>query len=176
MEFQGQMQRREAYDRGMIRPCSQADFEEILVTINDGAEAYRGVIPIDRWHEPYMTREELSNEILNGVLFWGYEQDGALLGVMGAQNVLDVTLIRHAYVRTSSRRCGVGGRLLAHLKAITQRPILIGTWADADWAISFYEKHGFRTVPGENKDQLLRKYWKVPARQIETSIVLRLQK
>lgn len=156
----------------MIRACDQAEFEEIWAIINDGAEAYRGVIANDRWHEPYMTREELKNELLNGVAFWGYEQDGSLQGVMGIQDVLDVTLIRHAYVRTSKRRYGIGGMLLTHLKTLTRRPILIGTWSNASWAVRFYEKHGFRTVNPDAKDQLLRKYWNVTARQIETSLVL----
>jgi GNAT superfamily N-acetyltransferase len=156
----------------VIRPCDQADFEEIWTIINDGAKAYRGVIPSDQWHEPYMTREELQNELLNGVAFWGYEQDGSLQGVMGIQDVLDVTLIRHAYVRTSKRRYGIGGMLLTHLKTLTRRSILIGTWSNASWAVRFYEKHGFRTVNPEAKDLLLRKYWSVTARQIETSIVL----
>lgn len=156
----------------MIRRCDQGDFDELWAIINDGAEAYRGVIPVDCWHEPYMSREELRGEILNGVAFWGCEQEGVLLGVMGVQDVLDVTLIRHAYVRTIKRRVGVGGMLLAHLKTLTKRPILIGTWADASWAIRFYEKHGFTTVAADNSERLLRKYWNIPARQIETSVVL----
>ena len=156
----------------MIRHCEEADFDQIWAVINDGAEAYRGIIPEDRWHEPYMTREKLRDELVNGVAFWGYEQNGALQAVMGMQNVQDVTLIRHAYVRTQMRRCGIGGFLLDHLKASTQRPLLVGTWADAAWAIRFYEKHGFRVVEADKKDQLLRKYWDVPARQIETSVVL----
>ncbi|QEE30253.1 GNAT family N-acetyltransferase [Terriglobus albidus] len=156
----------------MIRRCEEADFDQIWTVINDGAEAYRGIIPEDRWHEPYMTREELRNELANGVAFWGYEQNGTLQAVMGMQNVQDVTLIRHAYVRTRVRRCGIGGLLLDHLKASTQRPLLVGTWADAAWAIRFYEKHGFQVVEAGEKNQLLRKYWDVPTRQIETSVVL----
>jgi GNAT superfamily N-acetyltransferase len=156
----------------VIRPCNQQDVEEIWAIINDGAEAYRGIIPADCWNEHYMTRVKLRHEVEDGVTFWGYEQEGALQGVMGIQDVLDVTLIRHAYVRTSKRRSGLGGMLLCHLQTLTTRPVLIGTWADADWAIQFYEKHGFRLAPLEDKDQLLRKYWQVPARQIETSIVL----
>jgi len=156
----------------MIRPCRQQDLEQIWDIINDGASAYKGIIPEDRWSEPYMTREKLHSELEDGVVFWGYELDGALLGVMGVQNVLDVTLIRHAYVRTSQRRCGFGGMLLRHLEKLTTRPVLIGTWADASWAIHFYEKHGFRLAPAEATEQLLRRYWKVPARQIETSVVL----
>ena len=119
-----------------------------------------------------MTREKLLHEIEDGVAFWGLEQDGALQAVMGVQDVHDVTLIRHAYVRTSKRRCGFGGMLLRHLQTLTRRRVLIGTWADASWAIHFYEKHGYRLAPAREKDQLLRRYWKVPARQIETSIVL----
>jgi GNAT superfamily N-acetyltransferase len=156
----------------MIRPCNQQDIEEIWAIVNDGAQAYRGIIPADRWNEPYMTREKLLHEIEDGVAFWGLEQDGALQAVMGVQDVLDVTLIRHAYVRTSKRRCGFGGMLLRHLQTLTRRRVLIGTWADASWAIHFYEKHGFRLAPAREKDQLLRRYWKVPARQIETSVVL----
>jgi GNAT superfamily N-acetyltransferase len=156
----------------MIRPCNEQGFQEIWSVINDGAEVYRGIIPADHWNEPYMTREELRHEIEDGVTFWGFQEDGALQGVMGVQDVLDVTLIRHAYVRTSKRRCGFGGMLLGHLQTLTKQPVLIGTWADASWAIHFYEKHGFRLAPAGEKDQLLRRYWKVPARQIETSVVL----
>lgn len=156
----------------MIRPCDQDDFETIYGIVNDAARAYRGVIPEDRWKEPYMPREELRREIDDGVAFWGYEEDGELVGVMGIQQVRDVTLIRHAYVRTARRNRGVGGKLLSHLRGQTTRPILIGTWADALWAIRFYEKHGFRLVSPREKERLLREYWSVPDRQIETSVVL----
>ena len=156
----------------MIRRCDDDDFEEIFAIVNDAASAYRDVIPADRWSEPYMPREELRREIGAGVLFWGYEEDGALAGVMGVQHVRDVTLIRHAYVRTASQRRGIGVALLASLHARTDRPVLIGTWADARWAIRFYEKHGFRLVAPEVKDRLLREYWTVDERQIETSVVL----
>jgi len=156
----------------MIRQCRDAEFEEISVIVNDGAQAYKGVIPEDCWKEPYMSKDELRHEMDAGVTFWGYEQDGRLVGVMGVQHVQDVTLIRHAYVRTAKRNQGVGGKLLAHLRKLTTRPILIGTWADAVWAIRFYEKHGFRLVSSEEKDRLLKKYWLVPERQIETSAVL----
>jgi len=156
----------------MIRQCNESDFEDIYAIINEAAEAYRGVIPEDRWKEPYMAREELQHEINSGVLFWGYEEDGALIGVAGIQDVQDVTLIRHAYVRTGKQNQGVGGRLLDELRKKTTRPLLIGTWADAHWAIGFYEKHGFRLVPSEEKDRLLKKHWSVPDRQIETSVVL----
>jgi len=156
----------------MIRPCDEADFEAIYSIVNDAAQAYRGVIPDDRWHEPYMPREELRREIESGVRFWGHEENGELLGVMGIQDVQDVTLIRHAYVRTANRNRGVGGKLLAELRKLTSRPVLIGTWAAATWAIRFYERHGFQLVTEEEKDQLLRKYWSIPKRQVETSVVL----
>ena len=156
----------------MIRHCDEQDFEAIYEIVNDAATAYRGVIPADCWTEPYMPREELRGEIAAGIDFWGYEEDGALAGVMGIQNVRDVTLIRHAYVRTASQRRGIGVALLESLHARTDRPVLIGTWADAAWAISFYEKHGFTLVSPEEKDRLLRTYWTVSDRQIETSVVL----
>ena len=156
----------------MIRPCTQDDFEAIYEIVNDAAQAYKGVIPADRWHEPYMPREELQHESDVGVQFWGYEENGELVGVMGIQDVQDVTLIRHAYVRTTQRRKGIGGRLLSHLLTLTDCPILIGTWAAATWAIRFYEKHGFRLVSEEEKNRLLKKYWSIPERQVETSVVL----
>jgi N-acetylglutamate synthase-like GNAT family acetyltransferase len=156
----------------MIRPCTDADFDTIYSIINEAAEAYRGVIPADRWHEPYMSREQLRHEIQSGVRFWGYEEEGDLFGVMGIQDVQDVTLIRHAYVRTAKRGQGIGGNLLAELRKMATRPILIGTWAAATWAIRFYEKHGFRMVTPEEKDRLLKKYWSIPERQVETSVVL----
>jgi len=156
----------------MIRRCDEQDFEAIYEIVNDAATAYRGVIPADCWAEPYMPPEKLRAEIAAGVVFWGYEDDGALAGVMGIQHVRDVTLIRHAYVRTASQRRGIGVALLASLEAQTDRPVLIGTWADAGWAIRFYEKHGFRLVSREEKDRLLRAYWTVNERQIETSVVL----
>ncbi len=156
----------------MIRPCNSTDIEAIYSIINDAAQAYLGVIPEDRWHEPYMSREELRREIESGVRFWGYEEDGELLGVMGIQAVQDVTLIRHAYVRTARRNQGIGGKLLRELRTLTTRPILIGTWAAATWAIRFYERHGFQLVTKEEKDRLLRKYWSIPKRQVETSVVL----
>ena len=156
----------------MIRPCEADDLETIYEIVNDAAQVYKGVIPADRWHEPYMPREELEHEIDDGVRFWGYEENGELVGVMGIQDVQDVTLIRHAYVRTARRGQGIGGRLLAHLRTLTDRPILIGTWAAAIWAIRFYEKHGFRLVTEEEKNRLLKKYWSIPERQVETSVVL----
>jgi GNAT superfamily N-acetyltransferase len=156
----------------MIRRCAETDFEAILAVINEAARAYDGVIPADRYHEPYMPGEELRGEIEAGVEFWAWEEDGAALGVMGIQDVKDVTLIRHAYVRTADQRRGIGARLLAHLRDRTVRPLLIGTWADAVWAIRFYEKHGFELTSAEQKAALLRRYWSVPKRQIETSVVL----
>ncbi|MEW6045772.1 MAG: GNAT family N-acetyltransferase [Bacillota bacterium] len=156
----------------MLRLCRPEDFEAIYAIINDAAMAYRGVIPADCWKEPYMSREELAEEIAAGVVFWGAERDGQLVGVMGIQHVRDVALIRHAYVRTAHRRRGIGGQLLRHLLAQTNRPVLVGTWTDATWAIRFYEKHGFRLVAPQEKERLLRRYWTVPDRQIETSVVL----
>jgi len=146
--------------------------EIIFNIVNDAAQAYKGIIPVDRWKEPYMTKEKLQHEIEEGVEFWGYEEDGQLQGVMGLQLVDDVTLIRHAYVRTVKRNSGIGGKLLSHLKTLTNKPILIGTWAAADWAIKFYEKYGFKVVSMEEKNILLRKYWNIPDRQVETSVVL----
>ncbi len=156
----------------MIRSCADADFPAILVTINDGAQAYRGVIPADCWHEPYMPEAELAHQIESGVRFWGCEENGELVGVMGIQDVRDVTLIRHAYVRTANRRRGIGASLLSHLRGLAGKPILIGTWAAAIWAIRFYEQHGFALVGGDEKNRLLRKYWSISARQVETSVVL----
>ncbi len=156
----------------MIRPCEETEFDAIYEIINDAAQAYRGVIPADRWQEPYMPKEELRHALDEGIVFWGYEEDGELIGVMGIQPVQDVTLIRHAYVRTAEQNRGVGGKLLAHLRTQTDRPVLIGTWADAVWAIRFYEKHGFRLVSPEEKARLLRRYWSIPERQVETSVVL----
>jgi N-acetylglutamate synthase-like GNAT family acetyltransferase len=148
----------------------------IYEIINDAAQAYKEVIPADRWKEPYMSKDELQREMDEGVIFWGYEEEGQLVGVTGIQHVQDVTLIRHAYVRTARRNQGIGGKVLSHLRKQTTRPILIGTWAHAVWAIRFYEKHGFRLVSSEEKTRLLRKYWSVPERQIETSVVLADQK
>ena len=156
----------------MIRRCGAEDFEAILSIINDGAEAYRGVIPADCWSDPYMSRDELRREMEEGVTFSGYEENGALTGVMGLQYVKDVTLIRHAYVRSGSQKQGTGGRLLAHLRELAHGPVLIGTWAAAVWAIRFYQKHGFRVTDSEEKERLLRCYWKIPDRQVETSVVL----
>ena len=156
----------------MIREAIDEDFEEIFIIINDAAIAYKGVIPQDRWHEPYMTREELHEEIENGVRFCCFVDQNEIIGVMGIQDKSDVALIRHAYVRTNQRKKGIGTLLLQDLMKDTSKPILIGTWKAADWAIRFYEKYGFRIVEEEEKNRLLNKYWAIPERQIETSVVL----
>jgi GNAT superfamily N-acetyltransferase len=156
----------------VIRLCRDDERPAILAIVNAAAEAYRGVIPADRWHEPYMPSAELDGEIASGVTFWGYEADGVLLGVMGIQPVDDVTLIRHAYVAPGRQRGGVGGALLDHLVATATTPLLVGTWATAGWAIRFYERHGFALVSPQRKTALLRRYWSIPDRQIETSVVL----
>jgi N-acetylglutamate synthase-like GNAT family acetyltransferase len=156
----------------VIRSCASSDLAAIGEIINDAAVAYRGVIPDDRWHEPYMSSSDLQREIAAGVQFWGFEEDGRLVGVMGLQDPQDVALIRHAYVRTARRGEGIGGKLLAYVRELTDRPILIGTWSAATWAVRFYEKHGFQTVTPEETVRLLKKYWSIPDRQIETSVVL----
>lgn len=156
----------------MIRPYQPEDFQPVLFLINESAQAYKGVIPEDRWHDPYMPREYLEKEIGQGVRFSVHEEDGTILGVMGIQDVKDVTLIRHAYVLTGQRGKGIGSKLIHHLIDHPSRPVLVGTWAVAQWAIRFYEKHGFRLVSNETKGRLLRKYWSIPERQVETSVVL----
>jgi len=156
----------------VVRQCRESEFSLIHAIINDAAGAYKGVIPPDRWKEPYMSRDELRHELDQGVVFWGYEEDGELVGVMGLQDVGEVTLIRHAYVRPARQKQGIGGKLLSTLRRHTTRPLLVGTWADARGAVRFYEKHGFRLVSREEKERLLRKYWSIPERQVETSVVL----
>jgi len=156
----------------MIRKCTESDFDAIFEIINDSGIAYKGVIPEDRWHDPYMPAEEVRREIDDGVTFWGFEKDGDLLGIMGIQDKGDVVLIRHAYVRTRSRKQGIGEKLLLHLEGLTDKPILIGTWKAASWAISFYEKNGYSQVSEAEKNRLLKKYWSIPERQVETSVVL----
>ncbi|MDA8101304.1 MAG: GNAT family N-acetyltransferase [Nitrospiraceae bacterium] len=156
----------------MIRRCETKDIDTVYAIINDAAQAYKGHIPADRWNDPYMSREHLQHELNAGVAFWGYEENGLLLGVMGIQDVQEVTLIRHAYVRTASRSKGIGGKLITHLKTLTKRPMLVGTWAAATWAVGFYEKHGFSLVTRREKERLLRRYWNIPERQVETSVVL----
>jgi GNAT superfamily N-acetyltransferase len=156
----------------MIRPLTSKDAAAIYTVINDGARAYRGVIPGDCWHEPYMPLEELLSELDAGVCFWGLEKEGQLAGVMGRQELSGVTLIRHAYVRTEFQRQGIGGRLLSRMLQGLKPPVLVGTWAAAWWAVKFYENHGFRLVTPEEKDRLLRAHWTITDRQIETSVVL----
>jgi N-acetylglutamate synthase-like GNAT family acetyltransferase len=156
----------------MIRKATDADFEAIYRVINDAAIAYKGVIPEDRWHDPYMPRTELREQILDGVEFSCYVENDGLLGVMGIQDKHDVCLIRHAYVLTATRNAGIGTKLLLELASNSFKPILIGTWKAAVWAISFYLKNGFKVVPEEEKEVLLRKYWNIPERQVETSVVL----
>jgi GNAT superfamily N-acetyltransferase len=155
-----------------IRRCRADERATVLSIINAAAEAYRDVIPADRWHDPYMPSHELDAEIAAGVDFWGYEADGCLIGVMGIQPVHDVHLIRHAYVQPGRQRLGVGGALLSQLRPPSTRRMLVGTWAAADWAIRFYHRHGFELLDSEHSAALLRKYWNIPDRQIETSVVL----
>ena len=157
----------------VIRKGGEADFAAMLAIINDAANAYRGVIPADRWHEPYMPVEDLAREIAHGVVFWVAEQEGRPLGVMGMQDKGDVALVRHAYVASGAQRLGIGTLLLRHVAALVDKPILIGTWAAASWAIAFYQRNGFTVVPDDEKDRLLKMYWSIPARQIETSVVLK---
>ncbi len=156
----------------MIRKSVDNDFTAMLAIINDAARAYRGVIPADRWHEPYMPADELSVEIANGVVFWVAEREGQLAGLMGIQDKGEVALVRHAYVAPDTQKTGVGTTLLRHVQSLTDKPILIGTWAAASWAIEFYRRNGFTVVSIAQKDHLLRKYWSIPVRQIETSVVL----
>lgn len=156
----------------MIRDCTDADLDTIGAIINEAAVAYRGVIPADRWHEPYMSQADLLAEIAAGVRFSGWEDAGTLAAVMGIQRVKDATLIRHAYVRPQFQRSGLGGALMNELASRVSGPLLVGTWAAATWAIRFYERHGFRLVSEEEKDRLLDTYWSIPARQRDTSVVL----
>jgi GNAT superfamily N-acetyltransferase len=156
----------------MIRPCTEADVDAMDAIINEAAQAYRGVIPDDCWHEPYMSRRELLAEIAAGVRFSGWDESGTLAGVMGVQTVRDATLIRHAYVRRSHQGQGIGSTLLKTLMAQVDGPLLVGTWAAAEWAIRLYQRHGFRLVPADETDALLQTYWSIPARQREVSVVL----
>jgi len=156
----------------MLEKCTHHNFREIHEIINDAAKAYRNVIPADCWHEPYMPDDELRLQIEEGVEFWCYKENEKIIGVMGIQDKGEVTLIRHAYVRTPDRSKGIGSKLLAHLRTLTHKPILIGTWAAADWAIRFYQKHGFRMLSPGEKTKLLLKYWNIPERQVESSVVL----
>jgi GNAT superfamily N-acetyltransferase len=156
--------------RNSIRPCRADERATILAIVNAAAEVYRGVIPADRWHDPYMPAAELDEEVAAGVTFWGYEEDGTLIGVMGFQPVREVDLIRHAYVLPGNQQRGVGGALLKRLRQTSARQLLVGTWAAADWAIRFYQRHGFALVSPERKAALLKMYWTIPERQI--SVVL----
>ena len=156
----------------MIRVCTESDYDAIFEIINEAAQAYKGIIPQDRWHEPYMSLEELRAQIDDGIVFWGLERDGRLLGVMGIQDKGEVTLIRHAYVASGAQNQGIGKKLLRHLERMTEKPILIGTWADASWAVSFYQKNGYTLVSEVEKNHLLRRYWSIPERQVQTSVVL----
>jgi N-acetylglutamate synthase-like GNAT family acetyltransferase len=155
-----------------IRNAEARDMPTMLRIINAAAEAYRGVIPPDRWHEPYMPTEHLADEIADGVVFWVAEEDDEMLGVMGIQDRGEVALVRHAYVTPGLQRKGVGTQLLRHVRGLTDKPVLIGTWAAASWAIDFYRRNGFAVVSNAEKNALLRKYWSIPERQIETSVVL----
>ena len=155
-----------------IRESEQADLAEIFAVVNEAAQAYRGVVPIDRWHEPYMPMSELEREIAQGIIFWVAEEEGHLLDVMGIQDKGDVALVRHAYVRPTTQRKGVGTKLLRHVESLACKPVLIGTWADASWAIEFYRRNGYTVLSDSHKERLLRTYWSIPERQIETSVVL----
>ncbi len=156
----------------MIRRCTAADVAAIFEIINEAAVAYKNVIPADRWHEPYMPLEELQQEIAAGVEFWGFEDDHVLEGVMGIQDKGDVCLIRHAYVRPNRQKGGIGSQLLKRLESAVTKPILIGTWTDAVWAVAFYQRNGYRLLPEDEKNRLLHTYWRIPERQVETSVVL----
>jgi N-acetylglutamate synthase-like GNAT family acetyltransferase len=156
----------------LIRQSRQADLPRIFDVVNDAATRYRGVIPDDRWHDPYMPQEELAREIADGVVFWVAEEDGQVLGVMGIQDKGAVALVRHAYVATAAQRRGAGTKLLRHVLGLTDKPVLIGTWAAAKWAIDFYRRNGFSVVPEAEKNRLLRTYWSIPDRQVEVSVVL----
>jgi GNAT superfamily N-acetyltransferase len=154
----------------MICKCQASDTQRIYFIINEAAKAYDGVIPADRYHQPYMSMSELEEE-MKRMAFFGWEASGGLVGVMGIEPIKDVTLIRHAYVLPQWQRQGIASRLLDHLKSlVTTSRLLVGTWADVHWAIAFYQKHGFRLLP--DKDELLKTYWDIPQRQIETSVVL----
>ena len=156
----------------MIRKCTKDDLQTMYAIINDAAQAYKGVIPDDCWHDPYMPLDELKQEIEDGVVFWGIEEEGNLVGVMGIQDRDNVVLIRHAYVRTNRRNNGIGTQLLKHLERMIKEPILIGTWADATWAIRFYERNGYYLLSRSETERLLQQYWNIPERQVATSVVL----
>ena len=155
-----------------IRKAVEGDLGSMLTLVNDAAQAYRGVIPVDRWHDPYMPENELANEIQDGISFWVAEEEGQLLGMIGIQNKGDVTLVRHAYVAPIKQRAGVGTKLLRHVSELACKPVLIGTWAAASWAIEFYRRNGFTLVPDAHEERLLRTYWSIPEEQISASVVL----
>jgi GNAT superfamily N-acetyltransferase len=156
----------------LLRPCKDSDFDALLSIINDGATAYRGIIPEDRWTTPYMSADKLRYELHTGISFSCVESGGGLVGAMGSQQVDDALLIRHAYVLTACQRHGFGSELLVGLVEHAPWPVLIGTWKAAHWAIRFYEKHNFNLIEGDEKDRLLDRYWRIPARQVETSVVM----
>jgi len=161
----------------MIYQLANDDARAILAVVNDAAVVYKGKIPCDMWKEPYMPAEELKEEIPSGVQFYGWKENNALIAVMGIQAVDDVTLIRHAYVLTAQQRKGLGQELLKHLPGLAAtRQVYVGTWEAASWAVKFYEKNGFELVSKAEKNRLLRKYWKIPERQVETSVVLQLKR
>ena len=166
------MEQKGAADRSVIRPCGAPEQSEVLRIVNAGAQAYCDVIPADCWREPYMLAEELASEFARGVAFSGCEVDGALVGVMGVQRRFNVDLVRHAYVLPAWQGRGVGSSLLARLREGQDRPVLVGTWRAATWAVRFYERHGFAIVPDTCVAPLLRTYWTVPERQVATSLVL----
>ena len=156
----------------LIRKGERADLPQIFSVVNEAAQAYRGVIPADRWREPYMPRDELERETAQGVVFWVAEEEGRLLGVIGIQDRGPVALVRHAYVAPGTQRKGVGTKVLRHVESLVHEPILIGTWANASWAVEFYRRNGFTVVPDHEKERLLRTFWSIPERQIEASVVL----
>jgi N-acetylglutamate synthase-like GNAT family acetyltransferase len=156
----------------LIRKSREADVPMMSAIINAAAQAYRGVIPADLWHDPYMPLDELENAIADGIVFWVTEDDGRLSGVMGIQDKGEVALVRHAYVMPSEQRKGLGTSLLRHVQRLASKPVLIGTWAAAAWAIDFYRRNGFTLVAKTDKDSLLQRYWSIPARQAQTSVVL----
>ena len=158
----------------MITECTKKNISNILYVINDASLKYKGIIPNDCWHEPYMTKQKLISEFANGVRMFGYKKDSNLVGVMGIQELKDVTLIRHAYILTQYQGLGIGKSLLQHLfKIKTSSCLLVGTWRDATWAIQFYEKFGFVLHTKKQTAQLLKKYWSLPSKQIENSVVLK---
>lgn len=161
----------------MIVKLADSDFEDIYDVINDAAVAYRNVIPVDCWKEPYMPAKELHEELDSGVQFYGLKEEGILVAVMGIQPVKDVTLIRHAYVLTSQQRKGYGDKLFKYLNGLAATPtVLVGTWKAAYWAVNFYIKQGFKSVPEEEKNRLLHTYWRISERQVETSTVLKTER